>query len=103
MIERLRGQVPAGAAGEFSSPELNFADTYSVSVPPRVTAVARKRPRLFCRKCRWQVTPKHAYNLEPTKLEWADYAVQAERGNVLGKTTHTQLVRKHSATVVSAV
>ena len=25
-----------------------------------VTAVARKRPRSFCQKCRWQVTAKHA-------------------------------------------
>ena len=30
---------------------------------PRVTAVARKRPRSFCRKCRWQVTTKHACTL----------------------------------------
>ena len=30
---------------------------------PRVTAVARKRPRSFCKKCRWQVTRKHAYTL----------------------------------------
>ena len=49
----------------------------------RVTAVARKRPRSFCKKCRWQVTPKHAYTLDPSKSEWADYAaVQAERGNL---------------------
>ena len=41
---------------------------------PRVTAVARKRPRPFCQKCRWQVTPKHAYTLDPTKSEWADSA-----------------------------
>ena len=41
---------------------------------PRITAVARKRPRSFCQKCRWQVTPKHAYTLDPTKSEWADYA-----------------------------
>ena len=27
---------------------------------PRVTAVARKRSRSFCQKCRWQVTAKHA-------------------------------------------
>ena len=26
---------------------------------PRVTAVACKRPRSFCQKCRWQVTAKH--------------------------------------------
>ena len=30
---------------------------------PRVTAVARKRPRLSCQKRRWQVTAKHAYTL----------------------------------------
>ena len=30
---------------------------------PRVTAVARKRSRSSCQKCRWQVTAKHAYTL----------------------------------------
>ena len=30
---------------------------------PCVTAVARKRSRSFCQKCRWQVTVKHAYTL----------------------------------------
>ena len=29
----------------------------------RVTAVACKRPRSSCQKCRWQVTAKHAYTL----------------------------------------
>ena len=34
MIERLRVQIPAEAAGEFSSPELILCtDSYSVSVP----------------------------------------------------------------------
>ena len=52
---------------------------------PRVTAVARKRPRSYCQQCRWQVTPKHAYTLDPSKSEWADYAaVQAECGNLSG-------------------
>ena len=32
----------------------------------RVAAVARKRPRSFCQKGRWQVIPKHAYILDPT-------------------------------------
>ena len=51
----------------------------------RVTAVARKRPRSFCQKCRWQVTPKHAYTLDPSKSEWADCAaVQAECVNLSG-------------------
>ena len=55
------------------------------SFHPRVTAVARKRPRSFCQKCRWQVTPKHEYTLDQTKSEWADYAaVQAECGNLSG-------------------
>ena len=30
---------------------------------PCVTAVARKRSRSSCQKCRWQVTAKHAYSL----------------------------------------
>ena len=30
---------------------------------PRLTAVARKRTRSFCQKCRWQVTAKYACNL----------------------------------------
>ena len=51
----------------------------------RVTAVARKRPRSFRQRCRWQVTPKHAYILDLTKSEWADYAaVQAKCGNPSG-------------------
>ena len=50
---------------------------------PHVTAVACKRPWSFCQKCRWQVTHKHAYTLDPTKSEWADYAViQAWCGNI---------------------
>ena len=52
---------------------------------PRVISVACKRPRSFCQKCRWQVTPKHAYALDPTKSEWFDYAaVKAQRGNLSG-------------------
>ena len=46
-----------------------------------VTAVARKRPRPFCQKCRWEITPKHAYTLDSSKSEWA---VQPECGNLSG-------------------
>ena len=36
VIERLPVRIPAGAAGEISSPELTLcADSYPVSVPPR--------------------------------------------------------------------
>ena len=52
---------------------------------PRVTAVARKRPRSFCQECRWHVSPKRVYTLDPTKLERADYAaVQTLCGNMSG-------------------
>ena len=34
------------------------------------TAVAHKRPWSFCQKCKWQVTPKHMYTLDPMKTVW---------------------------------
>ena len=44
-----------------------------------------KDPGHSAKKCRWQVTPKHAYTLDPTKSEWDDYAaVQAQCGNLSG-------------------
>ena len=61
MTERSLVRIPAGAAGEFSSPVSTFSvlTLISVSVPPRVTAVALKRSQSFCQKCRWQVTAEH--------------------------------------------
>jgi len=44
----------------------------SVSVPPHVTAVARKRSWSFCQKCRWQVTAKHAYTFCICGFAWSD-------------------------------
>ena len=71
--------------GEFSSLELIFcADSYSVSIPCCVSTLARKRPWSLCQKCKWRVTLKHACTLDPTKLEWADCAVQAWCWNGLG-------------------
>ena len=69
---------------------------------PRVIAVARKRPRLFCQKCRWQVTPEHAYTLDPTKSEWADYAAVQTDVGIYQERAQTQLGIEHSITVVSA-
>ena len=37
-----------------------------------------------------------------TKSEWADFAVKAYRGNLSRKRAHTQLVKEHPDTVVSA-
>ena len=66
VVERSRVRVPAGAAGELSSPGSTFcADSYFGirSTPVLPLTVARKRSRSFCQKCRWQVTAKHAYTL----------------------------------------
>ena len=77
--------------------------SYLVSIPPHVSVVACKRPWSFCQKYKWQVTPKNTYTLNTAKLEWADYAVQAQCGKLSGIQAHTQLIREHSATVVSAL
>ena len=61
MIERSRVRIPAGAAGDFLlQGQLSVLTLISVSC---VTAVAHKRSRSFCQKCRWQVTAKHAHTL----------------------------------------
>ena len=77
--------------------------SYLVSVPPRVTVVARKRPRSFCQKCWWQVTPNHTYTFDPTKSR-ADWLCRC-LGIVwepIRKGAHKQLFREYSVTVVSA-
>ena len=78
MIKRLR--VRMAVAGAYSSPEFTLCtDPYSVSVPPPCYRMTRKRLRSFRQECRWQVAPKHAYTLDPTKSEWA---VQIQCGNL---------------------
>ena len=54
--------------------------------------MARKRPGQSAKSAggRWQVTPEHAYTLDPTKSEWADYA--AVHGNLSGN----ELIRTSS-------
>ena len=50
--------------------------------------------RWFCQKCRWQVTHKHAYTLDPTNSEWADYACcPGVMWEPIRKRAHTQLVK----------
>ena len=101
---KVASSSPGRSGGRiFSPPQRNFyVDSYSVSILPGVNEVARKRPRSFYQKCRWQVSRKRAHTLEPTKSEWADSVVQAHCGNLPGKRAQTKLVREHSATVVSA-
>ena len=56
------------------------ADSYSVSVPPRVTAVARKKNRSFCQKCWWQVIPKHPDIHNPRR--WSGLTIPLSRHSV---------------------
>ena len=87
MIESLRVRIPAGAAGEFSSPESTFcADSYLVSVPhPVLPQWHVKDLGHSAKSAGGRLHLKHANTLEPTKSEWADYAAaQAECGNLSG-------------------
>ena len=65
------------------------AGSHLVSVPFLCYCSAQKRPQSFCQKCRRQVTDKHAYILDPTKLEWADYVVQHSMGTFREMGSHT--------------
>ena len=79
MIEKLRVRIPAGAAVEFSSPEITLcADSYSGSViPPCYRSGMQKTPVIF-QNCRRHVITEHAHTLDQTKSELAGYAaVQA--------------------------
>ena len=65
MIQRSRVRVPAGAAGEFLlQGQLFLLTLTSVSFRYHVFAVACKRSRSFCPKCRWQVTAKHTCTID---------------------------------------
>ena len=76
---KVASSCPGRSSWKISFSTVNFVCwlLFGVHSTPRVTAVARKRPRSFCQKSKWQVTSKHAYTFDPTKSEWVDYAVQA--------------------------
>ena len=99
MIERSRIRIPAGAVGEFFlQGRLSVLTLISVSVHPRVTAVARKRSRSFCQKCRWQVAAKHAYTVTYVALHEVTWSmvvwctICAETAAVSCGTSHTSAV-----------
>ena len=61
---KVAGSSPGRSGGRILlQGQLSVLTVISVSVPPRVTAVARKRSLSFCQKCRWQVTAKHTCTL----------------------------------------
>ena len=97
MIDRLRVRIPAESAARIPSLELTFcAYSSSASVPP---------PGLP----QWHVKdPDHSaknvggrlhlntHTYDPTKSEWADYAVQASCGNISGNEFTRQGTLCHS-------
>ena len=103
-MERLRVRLPAGPAGEFSSPKLTVCvDSYSVSVPPPCYRNGTLKTPVILPKVQVAGYTLTRIHVDPTKSEWADYAaVQAWCENLFGKRAHTQLVREQSATVVLA-
>ena len=62
---KVPGSSPGRSGGRIFFSGVNFLCWLLFRYPfhPRVTAVARKRSRSFCQKCRWQVTAKHTYTL----------------------------------------
>ena len=52
-----------------------------------VTALARKRPRSFCQKCKWRVTPEHASTFDSTKSGTADYAAVGHNAGIYPETS----------------
>ena len=62
---KVAGLNPCWGGGRIFFYRVNFLCWLLFRYPfhPRVTAVARKRPRSSCQKCRWQVTAKHTYTL----------------------------------------
>ena len=66
--------------------------------------MARKRPRSFCQKRRWQIKHKHACTPHPTKSEWADYAaVEAQCGNLSGNELIRRLSLGHCGLILASL
>ena len=62
---KVTGSNPCRSGGRIFFSRVDFLCWLLFLYPfhPCVTAVAHKRSRSFCQKCRWQVTAKHAYTL----------------------------------------
>ena len=56
---------------------------------PHVTAAACKRPQSFCKKCRWQVKPNHAYTPDPMKSKCAMSLSRHSTGTHPEMSSHT--------------
>ena len=104
VIERLPVRIPAGAAGEFSSPVLTLcADSYSVPVlPPVLPQWHVKDPGHSAKSAGGRL---HINTHTPlTQRSWSGLTMPLSMrsvGTYQETSSHaTQLVREHSATVV---
>ena len=69
---------PCRSGGRIFFLRVNIVRWFGVRSTPVLPQWHVKDPSHSTESARWQVTPKHAYNLDPAKSEWADYAdVQA--------------------------
>ena len=78
---------PSRSGGKifFSRVNLVCRLLFGVCSTPVLLQWHAKDPGHSAKKCRWQVTPKYTYTLDPMQPEWADYAaVQALPGNLSG-------------------
>ena len=83
---KVAGSNPCWGGGRIFFSRVNFLCWLLFRYPfhPHVTAVARKRPRSSCQKCRWQVTAKHAYTLRMWLcMKWHGCMVYTERTETL--------------------
>ena len=86
---KVAGSNPCRSGGRIFFSRVNFRCWLLFRYPfqPRVTAAARKGPRSFCQKCRWQVAAKHASTLRMWLcMKWHGawlYGVHRTRGDLL--------------------
>ena len=104
VMERLRVRIPAGAVEEFSSPGLTLcAYAYSVSVPPPCYRSGTQKTPVILPKV--LVAGYTQTRIHPWPNEVGAGWLCRRPGIVwepIRKRAHTQLVREHAATVVSA-
>ena len=71
---KVAGSKPCWSGGRIFFSWVNFLCWLLFRYPfhPCVTAVARKRPRSFCQKRRWQVTAKDTHTPYVCGFAWSD-------------------------------
>ena len=104
---QIRGQKVASSSPSKSSGKVFFSRVHllcwlllRVGYSPVLLQLHIKDP-CHSVKCRWQVTPKHAYTPWPIEVG-VGWLCCAGMGSLAGKGAHRPLIREHSDTVLSA-